>query len=105
LDTTPVAVLKRRPGSSNGGSTGGGSTTAWLGQPAGGFEVFHVHPDHLDTPRIVVNAANQPVWRWDSAPFGHTAANQRPTAAIAADFRFNLRCSAVRRGHPLHVSC
>jgi RHS repeat-associated protein len=53
--------------------------------------VFFIHPDHLDTPRLIVNQANQPVWRWDSAPFGDTAANERPTAGIAADFAFNLR--------------
>ena len=30
-----------------------------------------IHPDHLGTPRVIVNASNTPVWRWDSAdPFG-----------------------------------
>jgi RHS repeat-associated protein len=91
LDNTPIAVLKRRPGSSNGTATGGGTATAWNGRAAGGVEVFFIHPDHLDTPRLIVNQANQPVWRWDSAPFGDTAANERPTAGIAADFAFNLR--------------
>lgn len=30
------------------------------------------------------------IWRWDSAPFGETAANEQPTAGIS-NFTFNLR--------------
>jgi YD repeat-containing protein len=48
LDNTPIAVLKRRPGSSNGTATGGGTATAWNGRAAGGVEVFFIHPDHLE---------------------------------------------------------
>lgn len=90
LDDTPIAVLKRRPGSSDGGPGGGGTATAWSGMAAGGVDVYFVHPDHLDTPRVVVNALNQPVWRWDSAPFGDTAANEQPSGGLPA-FTFNLR--------------
>ncbi len=77
LDDTPLAVIK--PSASTQG-----------GLSAGSFKVYFVQPDHLDTPRVVVNAANQPVWRLDSAPFGDTAANEQPTASLAA-FQFNLR--------------
>jgi RHS repeat-associated protein len=53
--------------------------------------VFFIQPDQLDTPRVVVNASNQAVWKWDSAPFGETTANERPTPSIATNFAFNLR--------------
>jgi RHS repeat-associated protein len=48
-----------------------------------------VHPDHLDTPRVIVNAANQTVWRWDSAPYGDTAAEENPNAL--GEFSYSLR--------------
>jgi len=52
--------------------------------------VYFIHPDHLDTPRAVVNANDQPIWLWVSAPFGDTAANENPTAGLP-NFTFNLR--------------
>jgi len=57
---------------------------------AGGVDIYFIHPDHLDTPRAVVNANDQPIWLWDSAPFGDTAANEQPTAGLPS-FTFNLR--------------
>jgi len=90
LNDAPIAVLKRRGGSANGGPTGGGTATPWAGTIAGGSEVLYVQLDHLDSPRVVVNAQNQPVWRWDSSPFGDTDANEQPSAAVAG-FTLNLR--------------
>lgn len=90
LDDTPIAVLQRRPGSADGGPTGGGSETPWNGTPAGGIDLYHLHPDHLDTPRVVLNANNQPIWRWDSAPFGDTLANEQPSGGLPS-YTFNLR--------------
>lgn len=52
--------------------------------------MYYIHPDHLDTPRVIVNAANQPIWRWDSAPFGDTDANEQPSGGLPS-FTFNLR--------------
>ena len=77
LGDVPVAVIKPNV------STQGGIA-------AGTSKVYLIQPDHLDTPRVIVNAANQVVWRWDSAPFGDTNANEQPTASIAS-FRFDLR--------------
>ncbi len=77
LDDTPLAVIE--PSASTQG-----------GMSASSAKVYFVQPDHLDTPRVVVNAAKQPVWSWNSAPFGDTVANEQPTASLAA-FQFNLR--------------
>jgi len=57
---------------------------------AGGVDIYFIHPDHLDTPRALVNANDQPIWLWDSAPFGDTAANEQPIAGLP-NFTFNLR--------------
>jgi len=91
LDDTPVATLKLKTGATNGGPGGSGSATPWAGLSAGGVEVFWIEPDQLDSPRAIVNATHQPIWHWDSDPFGTTAPNQTPTDAIATAFVYNLR--------------
>lgn len=54
-------------------------TVPVVGQPAQYQGLFYVHPDHLDTPRLVTNTANQARWRWDLAePFGSNPANENP---------------------------
>lgn len=78
LGDTPVAVLK--PASTTGQH--GGSV---MGEVA----AYFVHPDHLDTPRVVVNAAGTAVWRWDSAPFGDTMADADPSGLES--FGYTLR--------------
>jgi RHS repeat-associated protein len=67
----PVATLKP-----NGGS---------------GITVLYIHTDHLNTPRRITRPAdNAIVWRWDSHPFGDTAANQDPDGDTVA-FAYHLR--------------
>jgi RHS repeat-associated protein len=52
--------------------------------------LYYIYPDHLDTPRIIVNPANVIVWRWDgSDPFGALPADNNPGGLGA--FTFNLR--------------
>jgi RHS repeat-associated protein len=61
-----------------------------LGQPAQYQEFLFVHPDHLGTPRLVTNVANQVRWRWNLAePFGTNPANENPSALGV--FPFSLR--------------
>lgn len=61
-------------------------------QPNGtGVSVYYVHTDHLNTPRRISRPAdNVIVWRWDSEPFGATAANQDPDGDGTA-FIYNPR--------------
>jgi RHS repeat-associated protein len=81
-------------------STGGlVEETVWLGdipvatlQPngSGGVNILYVHTDHLNTPRKVSRPSdNQFEWRWDTDPFGTTAANQNP--AGLGTFVYDLR--------------
>ncbi len=51
--------------------------------------VYYVHTDHLNTPRVVVNKANQIRWRWLAEPFGTTAPENNP--ASLGVFTQNLR--------------
>ena len=56
---------------------------------SGGFDIFAIYTDHLDTPRLVTNQANQNVWEWKIDTFGAGAANENPSGLGA--FSFNLR--------------
>ncbi len=53
--------------------------------------VYYIHTDHLDTPRVISDTSNKAVWRWDdSDPFGTTAANDDPDMD-GVTFTYNLR--------------
>ena len=71
FEDTPIATL--RPSGSNG------------------IEVFYIHVDHLNSPRRIARPLdNEIVWRWDSDPYGVTAANEDPDGDSQL-FTFNLR--------------
>jgi RHS repeat-associated protein len=71
----------------------------WLGdtpiatlrpQTGGGLNIYNIHTDHLDTPRVITDSISAAVrWRWDGDPFGGGAVNDNPSGAGA--FEFNLR--------------
>jgi RHS repeat-associated protein len=75
------------------------SEIVWLGdtpvatiRPAsgGGVEIFYIHTDHLNTPRVVTRPSDNALrWRWDSNPFGSTA-NDNPSGlgTFTLDLRF-----------------
>ena len=56
---------------------------------SGGIDVFYVHADHLNSPRLVTDTANTIRWRWDSDSFGTTPPNENPSGMGA--FAYNLR--------------
>ncbi len=52
--------------------------------------LYFIHPDHLNSPRVITNQAQQVVWRWDNDdPFGANMANQNPSGL--GNFTCNLR--------------
>jgi RHS repeat-associated protein len=72
--------------------------TVWLGDipiatlrsnGSGGVNLFYVHTDHPNTPRLVTDTPNNIRWRWDSDPFGSTAPNENPSSL--GTFEYNLR--------------
>jgi RHS repeat-associated protein len=79
FNDTPVAVLTQT-------RTGSGETLSIA------TKVFYVYADHLDTPRVIVRAADHFVqWRWDQAEaYGNSPPNENPTN-LATPLTFNLR--------------
>jgi RHS repeat-associated protein len=49
--------------------------------------VYYVHPDHLNTPRLIADSTGTTVWRWDQGePFGSDVPNNNPSGVGAFDF-------------------
>ncbi|MDR6841232.1 RHS repeat-associated core domain-containing protein [Pseudoxanthomonas sacheonensis] len=65
-----------------------------VGLIANGNQLHYIEPDHLGTPRVVIEVLrNVPVWTWDlkSEAFGNSVPNQDPdgdTNALVFDMRF-----------------
>jgi RHS repeat-associated protein len=52
--------------------------------------LYFIHPDQLNTPRVITNQAQQVVWRWDNNDaFGGNMASENPGGLGV--FTFNLR--------------
>jgi RHS repeat-associated protein len=76
-------------------------TSGWFGAPSTNVavnvisgtpdaNVFFIQVDHLNTPRLVANAAGTTVWRWNQQePFGVTPPDENPSSLGA--FEFPLR--------------
>jgi len=61
-------------------------------------QVHYIEPDHLGTPRVVIDGTrNVAIWKWDTTgeAFGATPPNQNPDGD-AANFVFNLRFPGQR---------
>ncbi len=59
------------------------------GQKQYSYGLGYIWPDHLGTPRAIINSGGTQIWQWDSAPFGDTAANSNPSGL--GTFTFNHR--------------
>jgi RHS repeat-associated protein len=53
-------------------------------------QLYYIHTDHLNTPRLIANADQQTVWKWDQQePFGVNAPDENPSSL--GTFEFALR--------------
>jgi len=53
-------------------------------------QVFYMHTDHLNTPRVITNQVGQAVWRYDNTdPFGGNVPDENPSGL--GTFTCNLR--------------
>src|SRR5688572_25682184 len=53
--------------------------------------LYFVHVDHLNTPRLVADAAGTTVWRWDQQePFGVNVPDENPSGLGAFDLPLRL---------------
>ena len=63
---------------------GGGATTSPpinVTVISGVAQLYYIEVDHLNTPRLVANAAGTTVWRWDQQePFGVNVPDENPSA-------------------------
>ncbi|MCB1948820.1 RHS repeat-associated core domain-containing protein [Nitrosomonas sp.] len=72
LGNIPIAVLKR----------------AKATDP---IQVYFIHTDHLNTPRLIVDQSNTPVWRWSNInAFGANLPDENPDGNKKL-FEYNLR--------------
>lgn len=82
LGDTPVAVIA-------------GVTPTSQISASNAATVYYIHTDHLNTPRMVTDAAGNKRWSWSivtGEPFGASPANEAPQAQVAAQqFVLNLR--------------
>jgi RHS repeat-associated protein len=96
---------------SGGARSGGQAQYVYLPTPSGPMPIaavidgmtYAVHSDHLNTPRLLTNDSNQPVWQWTYSAFGEdppTLARYRfavldaapnPGTTGMSELPFNLR--------------
>ena len=54
-------------------------------------QIYYIHTDHLNTPRLLSDSQGRERWRWEQAEgFGSNAPNEQPTAT-QPKVTFNLR--------------
>ena len=49
-----------------------------------------IYADQIDTPRLITTESNQPLWRWDSKPFGESEPNE-DVDQYGQNLTYNLR--------------
>jgi len=65
--------------------------------------LHYIEADHLNTPRLISNMAQQTLWRWDQTePFGDMPANENPWNL--GKFEFNLRFPGQYRDRETNLS-
>lgn len=58
---------------------------------AAGQQMYYIHADQINTPRVVTDQSGKVIWRWDSAdPFGEALPDEDPDAD-GNRFTLNLR--------------
>jgi len=55
--------------------------------PPPSAQLYFIHTDHLNTPRLVANQSGQTVWRWDQQePFGVNVPDENPSGLGVFEF-------------------
>jgi RHS repeat-associated protein len=50
-------------------------------------QIYYIHADHLNTPRLIADAQQRVVWRWDQQePFGNNVPDENPSGLGAFEF-------------------
>ena len=86
-DYTVVAVAT----DNSGAQTSSSILSFTVNGSAGAAQVFYIHTDQLDTPRLITDSNNSAVWRWDNFDaFGDNPPNDDPSAT-GLHFIYNPR--------------
>ena len=86
-DYTVVAVAT----DNSGAQTSSSLLSFTVNGSAGAAQVFYIHTDQLDTPRLITDSNNSAVWRWDNFDaFGDNPPNDDPSAT-GLHFIYNPR--------------
>ncbi|WP_206606299.1 RHS repeat-associated core domain-containing protein [Steroidobacter cummioxidans] len=57
----------------------------------GGINIYNIHTDHLNAPRLITGSVNPGIrWRWDAEPFGSGTVNNNPSGAGTFDFHLRF---------------
>ena len=64
-----------------------GNTPVGILNPEG---VYRIYADQIDTPRLITDDTNRPVWQWDAKPFGDSPPNE-DLDGNGTPFHYNLR--------------
>src|SRR5712691_3979652 len=68
-------------------------------------QLYYIHVDHLNTPRLVANAAGTTVWRWDQGePFGNNPPDENPSGLGAFELPLRLPGQYFDKETNLHYS-
>ena len=66
-------------------------------QPTEPVELYFIHADHLNTPRVIVDQTNTVVWQWhNQSAFGDNLHDEDPDN-FRMSFEYNLRLAGQKR--------
>lgn len=69
------------------------SSPVQISVAAAAAQVYYIHTDQLDTPRLITNSANAKVWEWNNDdPFANNVPNDDPNST-GNHFEYNPRLS------------
>jgi len=75
----------------NDAGTSATSAAVTIAVNSGVAQIYYIHPDHLNTPRLIADSTGTTVWRWDQGePFGSDVPNGDPNNT-GTTFDFPLR--------------
>jgi RHS repeat-associated protein len=91
LQPTAGATGAKTATALSGADEGATHILALRPSPQASVQLYFIHVDHLNTPRLIADENQTTVWTWEQQePFGDNPANEDPDGNSVA-FEFNLR--------------
>jgi RHS repeat-associated protein len=81
------------------------SAVASVTVSSGAAQIYFIHTDHLNTPRLITNNVGQAVWSWaNDDPFGANVPNENPSGLGTFDCNLRLPGQYFDRETNLHYN-